>query len=99
MVQLEEDVDTGYNIVQNRGKELTTLNLNLSDLQRNLKKKEEIINSFEKKKEISDMIIKKLQNEKTLLELNVKENEVNKTESNFKEIGLSSLADKYTECI
>jgi hypothetical protein len=50
--------------------------LNLSDLKNELKQNKEIVDSFEKKKEISDMI----QCEKAGFEQNVKENEANKTD-------------------
>ena len=67
MKQLEEDVESGYSIVQNRGKELGRLNCDVSNLKKGIKEKEDIIETFEKKKDSSNMVIKNIQREKDKL--------------------------------
>ena len=60
MEQLEEDVKIGYGMVQRRGEDIIKLNLVINDLKKDHLEKDEMIKEFQKKKEISDKIIKQL---------------------------------------
>ena len=101
MVQLQEDVDSGYSIVQNRGKELQRLNLNISELKKEVKEKDENISSLEKRKNISDTIIKTLQSEKadlaSIADVEIKLKHGNDIKVLMEEIGEIEIENKQKE--
>ena len=97
MVQLEEDVESGYSIVQNRGKELERLNLNNSELKKEFKHKDGIITSLQKMKDISDMVIRTLQDEKADLSQKAKANVDGETKVLMEEIDAIQIENKQKE--
>ena len=88
MVQLEEDVESGYSIVQNRGKELERLNLNNSELKKEFKHKDGIITS---------LVIRTLQDEKADLSQKAKANVDGETKVLMEEIDAIQIENKQKE--